>query len=1131
MTIQSAPDQEIRNRALHPGESFILEAPAGSGKTDLLIARYLVLLSRVSHPRQILALTYTRKAAVEMENRILEKLNQAKAGKKEDQEGSWEGFLLSVARKALRKHAAHPAVLFNPDSLQVGTFHSFCSSLLKGWPVESEIPPWVDLLEEIDQEVLYERIVNQYVTAVLAGKASEEERKAYLNRLASANNYPVVLSNQLKELLRRRDRLRDFPLLTLEEKTPESLRRELLKRLEAFAGRTLSRLRGYFLDHEADWFDLKKALTSADAAMGENLPGSIPGSALEDISQWKGVGKVFLTGGGSLRKQFGPRHGFPCGFGQDPSVALIKDLSPLEARRLAFVAKWPDPREDNVGLIALTDFLILAGGAVARLEELIRTHGMDYLELELAALRALNRTDRPSESLIYHHDHLRHILVDEAQDMNDIQVEIVGRLTEGWEPGDGRTLFIVGDPKQSVYRFRRAEVGLFYELKERGLPREGEGPLPLQPLLLTANFRSRPHLVTFANRLFERVMASPAAEYDEVTFAPSVPVRQETNLVLPTTAALFYEEEGPEDLSPREREARWVAGEVARLHQSKPQETVCILIPARTHLPVFVKALTRLDLPLRLLEGEPLMQRREVRHLLNLFTAMVRPYDDLAWAAAVRAPWFWVSNQVLFELKTNDRFWSKGILGGDPAFPELARFREAVLEGNKMFGRESYSSSLSRLWEDLDGPRRTASSCGPAGISNARAFFDHLDLCSGMPGEEALVKLERLLEASYTPPDPRGAFSKISMMTIHKAKGLEFDHVLAVNLDYDPLAGGRSEQPAFRMERLPGGGRHFLVSAAADRRTGQKSLGSYLLEDLSNQRGLAEARRLFYVAATRAKESLTLTGRARPPGNGSEEAAFRTPIASLLKNVKPDGVRFRWLENPLPAGPGAIEERIPSLALTAPPFDPQPLPYRMTSPSRIEDETSQPVPLGSEEAEEGYGRARGLILHRILETLVRKKGCPDPQAIASALSSEGVPLNEAEEDAGDVMKEALRAWEDPDFRALRESADEIYSEWAIEDVDAGSTLRSGRFDLLLKSGGRWVVLDYKTGRPEKGLAEEGMEGWISTQAKMYRAQLTAYAEMVARALNLNREEIEWAILFTALPRLVREKERVSSEAP
>lgn len=1119
--VLSPSDQKIREEALHPGGNFIVEAPAGSGKTDLLIARYFALLSKVSHPRQILAVTYTRKAAVEMKNRVVQKLNQVRESKKNISGAPWEELLLSLARKALTKHHTHPAILFHPESLQIGTFHSFCGSLSRGWPVESEIPPGVDLLDDIDQEALLQRAVDQYIKSTLSENGSKEERNAYINRLAGVNNYPDALSRQIMELLRRRDRLKDFQIFSPEERVQESLRSELNRRLEGYAGHFLDRLNQNFIRFQKEWSCLKEALRDGGVKFGESFPASVPRQTLDEISKWKKGSEVFLTKSKTLRKRVSAADGFPKDFKSHPLATFILQLPKDLATLLGFVRDWPDPEEDSLGLEALTDILILAGGAMKRLQDLIRTQGMDYLELEMAALRALNHAKRPSESLIFQHEHLKHILIDEAQDMNNIQVEILGRLTEGWEPGDGRSVFVVGDPKQSIYRFRRAEVGLFYELKEKGLPRNSEIPLPLQPLSLETNFRSRPHLIHFANRLFEKVMASPRKEYDEVQFSSSQPAREKSGQSIPTRAAIFYDEKDSKDgnFSPLEREARWVAAEVARLHRERPEETIAILIPVRTHLPIFVRAFMKLDVPLRLLEGESMNRRPEVQHLLNLFTAMVRPYDDVAWAGAVRAPWFRVSNEILLGFKDVTGFWSERILSKKIASPELTRFYEAIAEAQRMFGRESYRSTLSRLWEDLEGPCQTAALYGAAGVSNARAFFDLLDLCSGMPGEEALLQLHRLLEKAYTPPDPRGAFSKVSMMTIHKAKGLEFDHVFAVHLDYNPLGGGRGEQPAYRMERLPGEEKHFLVAATADRRTGLDHLGSYLLKDLSQQRTLAEARRLFYVAATRAKESLTLSGRDNPHKNGDEDE-FKTPLSSLLKMMKTDEDDFKLLENPLPSISIGVEWKNPVSDLMPPPFDPEPLPYQVTSPSRIEDETSQATKPGAEE-EEGYARARGVVIHRILETLAREQSYLESEAIASALAQEGIPLKETVGMAHQVLKEALKAWEYSDFLSLLKSAREVHVEWALEDFDGNRTVRVGRFDLLLRMEDRWLLVDYKTGRPDKDV-----ESWIQEQLDRHRPQLNAYSQMVARTLNLPEEKIRWAILFTALPRLVRQDEKI-----
>jgi ATP-dependent exoDNAse (exonuclease V) beta subunit len=1114
----STPDKTIREEALNPSGSFIVEAPAGSGKTDLLIARFLGLLGRVAHPGQILALTYTRKAAIEMKRRVMQKLNQATEGTRKNPESPWEAQLLSLARRALRRHGSHPAILFNPESLQIGTFHSFCASLLKRWPVESKIPPGLDVLDDIAQEAILQKAVDQYVRSLLSEGAPKEEVNAYVHRLAGVNNSPDALADQLKNLLRRRDRLKDFPLPSSGEESLESLKSRLHGRLENYGGNYLRRLNDGFAPFEREWATLKKALRKGGIPFGEIFPGSIPGPSLADLAEWKKASEVFLTKSKSPRKRVSAADGFTKEFRCDPAASFILNLPGELSGLLSFISGWPDPGEDSLGLDALADILILSGGAWTGLEELLRNQGMDYLELEMATLRALEQ-ERPSESLIFQHDHLRHILVDEAQDMNDLQLEILSRLTEGWEPGDGRTVFAVGDPKQSIYRFRRAEVTLFNDLKEKGLPRTGEFPLPMKPLLLTANFRSRPHLIALANRLFDGVMGSPRKEYDEVEFFRSQPVRDEMDQFRVTRVAIFNDEKESKEtvLSPREREARWVAAEVTGLHRKKPEETIAILIPARTHLPLFVGELMRREVPLRLLEGERMDERPEVRHLLNLFTAMVRPYDDVAWAGAVRGVWHRVPNRILFDLKDSSGFWSERILSMQGRTAALVGFCEAVKEARKMFGRESYGATLSRLWEDLECPRHTAALYGAAGVSNTRTFFDLLDLCSGMPGEEALLQINRLLEEAYTPPDPGGAFSNVSMMTIHKAKGLEFDHVFAVHLDYDALSGGRAEQPAFRMERLPGEEKHFLAAATADRRTGQQNLGSFLLKDLGEKRTLAETRRLFYVAVTRARENLTLSGTGKLPKNGDDDE-FKTSLSSLLRAMKDEEKMFRLLVNPAPTISVDAQEKFFRRPSSLPPFPPEPLPYLVASPSRIEDETSLATEPGMEE-EEGFARARGVVIHRLLERLSRNQPAPRPESIAVTLAAEGIPHHEAQEMAFQVLDETLKAWDEVRFLALRQSAKVVHAEWAVEDFDGLQTVRVGRFDLLLGMEDCWLLVDYKTGRPEKEA-----EAWVQDQLRRHRPQLNAYAEMAARALHLPEKKVEWAILFTTLPRLVREKD-------
>jgi len=1111
---EAAADQKIREEALDPSQSFILEAPAGSGKTDLLTARFLVLLSRVSHPAQIMAVTFTRKAAAEMANRLSAVLRSA--GEKGVKPANpWEGQLLALGRKVLRTHGSHLPTLFNPDSMRVGTFHSFCASIIRSWPLEAQVLPGADLLDDIDQEVALEAVVEQYLQDVRPGRATAEELEAYERRLAASNNHPATVSEQLRELLRRRDRLADLPIGNVDL---QSLGSELHVRLQGYVGSFLSPLSEYFAAQRGAWNQLRRELGRGEGRLAGTVPEINPGLDLDDVSAWKNVATVFLTQAGTPRKVFPSKSGFPKDFGKSDAARWITHLPQEPAALLAHVAKWPDLEGDNVGLTELTDILILVAGGLRRLEESLRSQGMDYLELELATLRALAWAKRPSESLVFYHEHLRHVLVDEAQDLNDIQVRILGRLTEGWEPGDGRTVFMVGDPKQSIYRFRRAEVNLFYELRDKGLLRTDEAALPLKPLALSTNFRSRPHLVEFINGLFEEVMSSPRRDYDEVTFSPSKPHRPESPSSMLVTVAVFNDEE--DGLAPLEREAEWVAHAVARLHQDRREETIAVLFAVRTHLATYVRALDRLEVPLRLMEGTLLKERPEVIHLLNLFTAMTRPFDDLAWAAAIRSPWLSVSNQLLCDLASGRGLWFQRILSSRETSTELSRFCAAITDAQKLFGREPYNSTMSRLWEDLDGPRSVSSQYGEQGVSNGMAFLDLLGLCSGLPAEDALLKLHRLVETAYAPGNPKGALSNVQMMTIHRAKGLEFDHVFAVNLDYDPLGGGKGEQPAYRMERLPGEERHFLFAATGDRRTGKQNLASFLLKDLEDRRALAEARRLLYVVTTRAKESLTLTGRGKRPSPDAEreEIPFKKPLPFLLKVAVKEELPLRLLFNPEPSGLSKPAGRAFTLQLAPPSFEAEALPYRMTSPSKLEDETFQAAEPGAEE-EDGSARARGLVIHRILETLARKEPLPTVEAIFAALSAEGIAPSDAKGIAIEVLQETRAAWEAPDFRSLRDSAQEVQTEWALEDFDGDKNIRVGRFDLLLKVNDRWVVLDYKAGRPEGDV-----ETWVRNQKRRYGPQLGAYVEMMAQMLSIPAENIRSAMLFTALPRLVWQEE-------
>ncbi len=325
---------------------------------------------------------------------------------------------------------------------------------------------------------------------------------------------------------------------------------------------------------------------------------------------------------------------------------------------------------------------------------------------------------------------------------------------------------------------------------------------------------------------------------------------------------------------------------------------------------------------------------------------------------------------------------------------------------------------------------------------------------------------------------------------------------------------------------MPGRGRPILIAPAPDARTRARSLAYQVLEELDAKRELAESRRLLYVAATRARRSLTLTGVASLTSNSVLKARHEASALGRLWSVLLEAGEFAPADrfgrlglrcpapNPAPPPAPVIAVAAPAPG-TPPPFEAQRLPYKVASPSEVEEETAQAALFGAEEERDPHARARGIVAHRLFELLARGRNLPAAEAVASALASEGLPLGEAPGEASDLLAETVAAWSLAEFAALREGAQAVLPEYALEDFDGLDRLRVGRLDLLVESGGRFAVVDYKTGRPDGDV-----EAWIEARRTHYAPQLRAYAEMVARSRGVDAGSVKSYLLFTGPRRLV-----------
>jgi ATP-dependent exoDNAse (exonuclease V) beta subunit len=680
----------------------------------------------------------------------------------------------------------------------------------------------------------------------------------------------------------------------------------------------------------------------------------------------------------------------------------------------------------------------------------------------------------------------------------------------------------VGDPKQSIYAFRKAEVSLFLEAT-KGLPLPGQEPFPLESLQLLANFRSHPRLVHWHNQIFaQTIMSETDDEADEVVHVSAEALANPTPDNLSLT--LFSSENQVDH--PREAEAEWLGQVVLQELEYLPEkEKIGILLFARTHLPLYLQGLQNAGVAVRVQEGAPLLVQREVLHLRQIAHALVRPQDDLAWAALLRAPWSQLTlDQFVRVASQPETSWLDKIKNFQEDFPIIGKVWQAMTKARKRLGRDGLAELVENVWVELDGPAAVASNGSTAGVANCRSYLDILAQAEqGLP-EDTLNKAEMLLENAYTPPDPGAAPSPVELMTVHRAKGLEFDVVFLPFLDWNPLSGGRFSQPPYLVERLPGSKGEHLIAMAADRRR-EKTAGLYkLLRDIGNKKKLAEAKRIFYVAVTRARRSLYLSGVV-----GTREGALspqkdsplwwlynhhRLRLSNKHQLIAEHNDFLDLYFNPL-VTLRIVHEKARVHELPEPlPFSPEPLPYATIAPSEMVD-WGQAT---GEHKQDPKARARGTVTHNLMEHLGHGRPLPEALALVAALLSEGVPEPEAKVLAGEIIKEVQLCLQEDFFSwLLKQDHPHSYSEWSLEDLPATDKIRSGTVDRLVFDGSNWWVVDYKTSRPLSG---DTVESFIERESHLYRPQLHAYGEMVANYFKVESSSVRTVLYFTALQRKV-----------
>ncbi len=1105
MATERRPDDAAaRLAALDVAASCIVRAPAGSGKTELLIQRYLALLATVDEPEEIIAITFTRKAAGEMRSRIVAALESAAGAMPEaaHKRHTWE-----LARRAqARDQEREWQLTSHPARMRIQTIDSLNAELTRQMPLLSGFGaqprvnerPW-ELHEEAARRTL--QLLEQ----------GEPEQAAAVRGLARhLDNDLARIHYLLARMLARRDQwLRHLGsdragleaalarevaghLMQVRAQAPAACRRELVE-IAAHAGSVLK-------SQGAD------SSIAACAGLRELPPADAAG-----LAAWAGISELLLTASGAWRARPDKRQGI---LKEDSTIKarmaeLLKQLAGEESWRglLGRVSELPAPRYSDEQWRVLGALLKLLPLAAAQLRLVFAERGqVDFAEVSLGALQALGEAEAPTDLALALDHRIRHLLVDEFQDTSVNQFRLLEMLTAGWQLGDGRSLFLVGDPAQSIYRFREAEVGLFLRAWAQGL-----GGIPLKALQLDANFRSRPALVEWCNRSLAGVfpalpdVASGAVPYVEAR------ARREAGAAAPVTVHAFA---AADDV--REAEAARVLEIISAARAADAGTRIAVLARAKNHLAAIVRRLRRQGLHFRAVEVENLGGQPVVQDLLALTRALSHPADRTAWLAALRAPWCGLSLAELHALAGADADTAVPLLmqaADDLAGlnPRFAHTRAVLLRALSARARGSLRQQVEQTWIALGGPAALA---GAEALADAAAYLElleELDEGGILPG---VGELEQRLALLFARPDPE-ADESLQLMTIHKAKGLEFDVVILPGLDAATRGDDLDLLVWLERPRTEREADLLLAPLDAPGQDHRDPLYAWV-RSLRREQARLETTRLLYVALTRARERLHLLGAVDVTQAEGQRQVAEPKTGSLLELLWP-AVSAEFTPAATAAPPPAVGAR----PAEAPGFTRLQRDWRMPPADAAVGWAGGTVLAAEEVPEfEWVGetlRHVGTVVHRLLQRVAddgtekwdkarRERALP---LLRQLLTQAGVREQELAGAAADVMLALENTLGDERGRWLLRAHAEARSEYGL------SLLRDGRLEtgvidrsFVDEAGVRWIV-DYKTSRHSGA----DMREFLDREQARYAPQLERYAALMQ---GLETRRVKVALYFPLL---------------
>ncbi len=1129
-------------RASDPSASAWVSANAGTGKTEVLVRRVLRLLLAGSEPQRILCLTYTKMAAAEMQNRLLKELAAWATladGKLRERLAS----LLSRAPddaevKAARRLFAQ--TLEAKGGLKIYTIHGFCERLLQRFPLEAEVTPNFAVLDEAEAV----RLKGAAFDAVMARAA--KERDGPLGQ-ALAKIVAVTVEDYFRKIvdtvLGRRGYL--ARMMALHEGDPDWTRCEerCLKRLfgvgeEASEAELTEQLADVLADSAIDALHAALEVNGAESRTDQELRDGLRAArAASGAARVAALRPIFLTTQNTPRRSV-------CSKGlrqAEPQLCAALDLAQDRFDRLATQRAQLACAEASTAVLLLAD-TIQAEYDRAKQSEAV----LDYDDLILRTKALLSRAGAAAWVLFKIDGGVDHILVDEAQDTNPEQWSIIERLAEEFFAGEGasaklRTLFAVGDEKQSIYSFQGADpvrfgtVGRTFRAKAMAIEQTWND------VPLTLSFRSTEAVLKAVDAVFSKRPAADGVIWNDgdiiehhafrtgqAGLVELWPVVNETKI----EPAEAFEPWNEDAVPPHAVDVlcgriagqikAWLDNEEELESEGRKIKAGDILILVRRRDPFtapMIRALKREKIAVVGADRMQLLQQIAVMDLTALADVLLMPEDDLSLAVVLKSPLFGLNDNDLFELAFERRTSLWNVLQAKAK--ETGRFTEAADLLSRWLLRVDltppYEYFLELLGENGQAMRkRMLTRLGPEA---AESLDEFLDLALGFdrespPSLQGFVNAMRSTDVEIK-RDMEQKRDEVRIMTVHGAKGLQAPIVFLPDTCMRPRPQGASIHLLAR-HGVPSDEIGHIVWPA-----GGNAL-SHIEEakDLARKAELEEYHRLLYVAMTRARDRLYVCGWSQK--DSPEKASWYELVDQGLKGLLTetagyDGKPVQRLSSEQTVPVKATGEAEAAAApVELPDWAKKPAPAERSrailTPSGLGallGDTASPYPeqppLGPKALAGNRRFARGRLVHTLLQHLPEVAAADREGAARNFVAARGRDL--PEEMRKEIVSETLAIVQDTRFAPL-------FAPGSLSEVPIVARLGegdiSGQIDRLAVLDDALLVLDYKTNRPPPSVPDDVAPGYI--------AQLAAYR--AALRLIFPERTLRAAIIWTDGPKLM-----------